>query len=303
MAATNPISNLTIDGATYDLDPDYLGGKEASGYLKRGIFYVEGSSTAAGTWLGSHADITEYFDGLTILYKINKAGATTTTLNINSLGAKTVYRQGTAKLTTHYPVNSVIILAYMADLNSGCWMVLGDYNSDSNTIPSVQCETAAATAAKVGSCTNHTLTAKSYVHVNIRYTNTAQSALTLNIDSAGAKPIYLNGSATSASNYNLTAGTYIAYYNGTNFYFRTDGKLTADITGAAGKVTNKMTVKLNGGTTEGTNLFTYDGSAAKTINITPTSIGAASTTALNDLASRVQALESIPAYTGAYQEV
>lgn len=121
MAATNPISNLTIDGATYDLDPDYLGGKEASGYLKRGIFYVEGSSTADGTWLGSHADITEYFDGLTILYKINKAGgSSTTTLNINSLGAKTVYRQGTTKLTTHYPVNSVIILAYMADLNSGC---------------------------------------------------------------------------------------------------------------------------------------------------------------------------------------
>lgn len=172
-----------------------------------------------------------------------------------------------------------------------------------DTIPSVQCETAAATAAKVGSCTNHTLAAKSYVHVNIRYTNTAKSAITLNIDGAGAKPIYLNGSATSSSNYSLTAGTYIAYYDGTNFYFRTDGKLTADITGAAGKVTNKMTIKLNGGTTEGTNLFTYDGSAAKTINITPASIGAASTTALSDLAARVQALESIPAYAGAYQEV
>lgn len=36
-------------------------------------------------------------------------------------------------------------------------------------------------------------------------------------------------------------------------------------------------IQLNGGTTEGTNKFTYDGSVAKTINITPTSIGAATT--------------------------
>ena len=34
-------------------------------------------------------------------------------------------------------------------------------------------------------------------------------------------------------------------------------------------------IKLNGGTTEGTNLFTYNGGNAKTINITPSSIGAA----------------------------
>ena len=44
--------------------------------------------------------------------------------------------------------------------------------------------------------------------------------------------------------------------------------------GAANSVANKITVKLNSGTTEGTNLFTFDGSAAKTINITPSAIGA-----------------------------
>ena len=36
-------------------------------------------------------------------------------------------------------------------------------------------------------------------------------------------------------------------------------------------------IQLNGGTTEGTNQFTYDGSAAKNINITPAGIGAATT--------------------------
>lgn len=45
--------------------------------------------------------------------------------------------------------------------------------------------------------------------------------------------------------------------------------------GAANSVKTNLTVKLNGGSTEGTNLFTYNGSTAKAINITPSAIGAA----------------------------
>lgn len=45
--------------------------------------------------------------------------------------------------------------------------------------------------------------------------------------------------------------------------------------GAANSVKASMIVKLNGGSTEGTNMFTFNGSAAKTINITPSDIGAA----------------------------
>ena len=47
------------------------------------------------------------------------------------------------------------------------------------------------------------------------------------------------------------------------------------VANSAAKVTNALTVKLNGGSTEGTNLFTFDGSAAKSVNITASSIGAA----------------------------
>lgn len=42
--------------------------------------------------------------------------------------------------------------------------------------------------------------------------------------------------------------------------------------GAANSVENSLTVKLNDGTTEGTNLFTFNGSAAKNINLTPTNM-------------------------------
>lgn len=45
--------------------------------------------------------------------------------------------------------------------------------------------------------------------------------------------------------------------------------------GAANSVKTNLTIKLNGGATEGINLFTFNGSTAKTINITPSAIGAA----------------------------
>lgn len=41
----------------------------------------------------------------------------------------------------------------------------------------------------------------------------------------------------------------------------------------AAKVGTSITVKLNGGTTEGTDKFTFDGSAAKSMDITPSAIG------------------------------
>lgn len=43
---------------------------------------------------------------------------------------------------------------------------------------------------------------------------------------------------------------------------------------SANKVNKSLTVKLNGGNTEGTNKYTFDGSGAKSINLTPGSIGA-----------------------------
>lgn len=51
---------------------------------------------------------------------------------------------------------------------------------------------------------------------------------------------------------------------------------------SANKVNSSLTVKLNGGTTEGTNLFTFNGSSAKSVNITPSSIGAATSSHNHD---------------------
>lgn len=46
------------------------------------------------------------------------------------------------------------------------------------------------------------------------YANTYNGALTFNVGYLGAKPIYINGSASSSSNKTLPAGPYLAYYDG-----------------------------------------------------------------------------------------
>ena len=92
---------------------------------------ADSGSTTAGTWLASNSDITALTDGLTIRYKVTVAGASTTKLNLNGLGAKTVYRNGTTKLTTQYPVGSYILLYYSTSLNSGSWLAYSDYDANS----------------------------------------------------------------------------------------------------------------------------------------------------------------------------
>jgi hypothetical protein len=94
-------------------------------------YFINGAGTVAGTWLATDPDITSYYDGLVVWYRIGVAGASTTTLNINGLGAKTVYRYNTAKLTTHWPVNSVIPLVYVAALNGGSF--IGGYDWSDGT--------------------------------------------------------------------------------------------------------------------------------------------------------------------------
>lgn len=107
-----------------------------------GIYYIVGDGTTAGTWTGTCDDITEYYDGLTIAYRINIAGVSGgTTLNINGLGAIAVRRNASA-VTTHYGVNSLIHLTYTTIDGVGYWQT-ADY--DSNT------KNSAGTTNKVGS--------------------------------------------------------------------------------------------------------------------------------------------------------
>lgn len=168
--------------------------------------------------------------------------ASNPTFNVNSTGAKSVW-YNTAVITTGS-------LAYAGQANrpqfymyDGTQYVFLGWSLDANDNTVLgYCSTAAGTAAKVVTCTNYNLLANSYLNIIMVYTNTSQTALTLNINGKGAKPIYINGTASSTSNYTLPAGAYLVYYDGTNYYFRTDGKITGSITGDAATV-NGLTVQ------------------------------------------------------------
>lgn len=205
---------------------DYISSTTASNtYAPKngGVYFVEGNTSGtAGTWIGSSDDITAYYDGLVVAYKIGIAGASTTTLNINSLGAKTVYLRSGVKLTTHYGTGTVILLAYNAATG---YFYAGDYDSNTNTIPSAISTTSAGTAAKVASCTSYVATAKTYIQVILQYANTYKGLITLNVNGQGAKRIYINNQLSSSTNYTLPAGSYLVYYDGSYYYFYTDGNL------------------------------------------------------------------------------
>ena len=108
------------------------------------------------------------------------------------------------------------------------------------------CTTAAGTAAKTATCPSYALLDKSYIIIVMQNANSKAGALTMNINSKGAKSIYINGTASSSSNYTLPAGSYLVYYESSKYYFRTDGKVTGSITGDAASVGGK-TIPANTG--------------------------------------------------------
>lgn len=125
---------------------------------------------------------------------------------------------GTARLTTHFPINQTLQLVYEPDttVNSvfpvaggdarvnitGVWRVL-NYRDNDTVDPCylgfgyATCATAEATAAKVATLSNYTLRTGGYVSVKFTYAVPANA--TLNINSRGAKNIYYRGAAIKAN--------------------------------------------------------------------------------------------------------
>lgn len=171
----------------------------------------------------------------------NSNSASSCTLNVNSTGAKSIWYNtsvytgaGTNVCGTANRYNY-----YMYDGTYWVWLSYSnDANDNTDIRPSAYCNTAAGTAAKVASCTDYALLDNSYLHVLIKTANTSATALTLNVNSKGAKPIYINGTASSTTNYTLPAGTYIVFYDGTNYYFNTDGTIPRIISSTNSSIKN-----------------------------------------------------------------
>ena len=157
----------------------------------------------------------------------NTNTASATKLNVGGTGDKSVYYNtavytGTSTIVWGYANRFVF---YMYDGTNWVWISDSRHDGNDNTYTTAYCNTAAGTAAKTATMTNYVLTANRYTVLTITNANTAASALTLNINSKGAKPLYINGVASSATNYTLPAGSYIVWYNGTNYYINNNGEI------------------------------------------------------------------------------
>lgn len=111
-----------------------------------------------------------------------------------------------------------------------------DVWNDSNIYTLPTCTTDSSTAVKYAFCNYYNLTPNTYTQVIMHYDNAVQDAITLNINGTGDKPIYINGEVSSALNYTLPKGSYITFYDGEKYHFRTDGKIPGSVSGTADNI-------------------------------------------------------------------
>lgn len=245
----------TINGMQFN------GSKNINNY---GVCGTEAGTAAKVVTVGS--DFTLATGAQVVVKFTNANSASNPTLNVNKKGAKPICQYGstavgTGATTTGWRAGSIQTFTY-----DGTSWVRDYWNNSTYYNDAVQCTTAAGTAAKVGSTSYYSLANNRYFMLMLSTANSYQGKITLNINSAGAKPIYINGSASSASNYTLPAGLYLVHYDGTNYYFRTDGKITGSITGSSSTTitataTDDDVVVLTG--TNGTNKVTFDAKHAE----------------------------------------
>lgn len=97
--------------------------------------YDTGASDTKGTWTVTIPGITALTEGLTIKIRLKTLyNGTTNTLNLNGLGAKTIYFRYGNKLTSHYSIESVLALTYTENaISSGNdrsgWIIENIYDS------------------------------------------------------------------------------------------------------------------------------------------------------------------------------
>lgn len=217
---------------------------DANGNVNAGLIYVEGDTTATSPiWTASSPEITSYYTGLTIAFKIGVAGlsGTQTTLNINGLGAKKVFENISTNPSTHYGVGSMLFMVFDTTLDSGngAWRISADRTVADVYVRQYQFgSNAAGTSPKYPILTRYNLTNKNgtYDTAYTRYrTDVTIDTTTGNLD---APTISENGTALSSKYQSaLVSGTSIKTINNESILG------SGNITISGGQATD---VKING---------------------------------------------------------
>ena len=109
--------------------------KAISDYVRpRSIEFIKTTNTAAGGALTGVTEDAALYDGKTIFLYLSYAAGSNASLNLTladgttTTGAKAIYWTGTARLTTHYAVGSVLSLTYVEAKDAWC---RADYDTNS----------------------------------------------------------------------------------------------------------------------------------------------------------------------------
>jgi len=125
------IDQLTIGSTSYDI--------ALPADSKDTMFYTTASSTA-NAFTVTVPDLAALYDGAVVNVKFNAATASGCKLNVNNLGAKSIYYRVGTICTTHIPANMYVTLIYASSASAASggtdgWVMQGSYwyNSDNNT--------------------------------------------------------------------------------------------------------------------------------------------------------------------------
>ena len=229
--------DLYSSTATYNVgDKVVLTAGSGSLYSAKSAVTTPGAwSTNSGKFAGvsnvvftaENEDITELYDGLKIaLYLPSRLASTDSYLNINGLGDVELYKNNYIKLTSSYfPTSGVVIyFTYVSATNRWVW---ADY--DTNTTYTAMVDAYVGLSASAtnlsAACTNFSAKPGNTINVTFSRDYTAVSAKKFRAGTTTYQPLYLNGSATSNTNYFIPSGTWPVYYDGNNWYLWTDGSI------------------------------------------------------------------------------
>lgn len=191
-----------------------------------------GAQTAKTVTLSDSMAFTLY-EGASVFVKFQYANkAANPTLNVNGTGAKNIYRYGTTAPGTSsdesWNAGAVVHLVY----DGSAWQMVDWLNTVYNNATLGngygKCTTAEATAAKVVSLSNYSLLKDGFVAVKFTYGLCASA--TMNINSKGAKSIFIHGAAVTATTAKEVKAGDIAYffYDGTQYQFLGTDRMEKD---------------------------------------------------------------------------
>lgn len=181
------------------------------------FFYGTDSGTAAALAVNDLSpQPASLVNGLQVIFKALNDCAASATLNVNTLGAKKIYRQsGTLLAANDIRANQLVHVLYNTSLDSaaGGWELISAIANDDDQY-----------AATAGTGNAYTVTLdpapKGYyagLTVRLKTDRTNTGAVTLNVNALGAKDVRKFGDTVLAAGDLLSGQVYLAVYDGTNF--------------------------------------------------------------------------------------